>query len=168
MFALQHRPQINRSAETASIDLLAWKKDAQLSLHWPPSSLALVGSDWLGIDRFKQWIGREVEWGRDVGIARCNLRLCLIGKWAQSSWAKIYCYGLCYSLVNLHLVRAWDTAPIGRSIKNKTGWIYLLLTGTIWKTPASTDGTGKKKPFVGSEWRHFLCVTSPRGLLTRL
>lgn len=32
----------------------------------------------------------------------------------------------------------------------------------------SNNSGGKKKPFVSSEGRHFLCVSSPLGSLTRL
>lgn len=36
------------------------------------------------------------------------------------------------------------------------------------KDTCSNNGRGKKKPFVSSKGRHFLCVSSPWGLLTRL
>lgn len=36
------------------------------------------------------------------------------------------------------------------------------------KDTCSNNGRGKKKPFVSSEGIYFLCVSSPRGLLTRL
>lgn len=36
------------------------------------------------------------------------------------------------------------------------------------KDTCSNNSRGKKKPFVSSKGRHFLCVSSPWGLLTRL
>lgn len=114
----------------------------------------------------KQWIGREVEWGKDVGCAGSYSHLCLIGKWVSSGRAKIYDYYHHYSSVHSLLVRTWDTVLTERHIKNE-----MKISPAVrynMKDTCSNNSRRKNKPFGRFKGKRFLCVSSPSGFTNKV